>query len=194
MNQKSFIFIGRSGSGKGTQVKLLAEYLKKVDPGREVLTIESGAEFREFIQGNSETQKLSKEAYVTDILQPEFLSVYLWINVLVKKYTGNQHLIFDGCPRRKHEAGVLDSIFGFYKREKPVVIYMDVEEDEVIERLLERHRMDDSKKDIQKRLAWFAGEVLPTLDFYKNNKDYVFLTINGNKSVEEIHADIVSKL
>ena len=60
MKPQTFIFIGRSGCGKGTQAELVQEHLKQIDPKRKVLYIQTGAEFREFIKGNSETQKLSK--------------------------------------------------------------------------------------------------------------------------------------
>lgn len=194
MNKKSFIFIGRSGCGKGTQAELLSDYLKKTDPNRDILYIQSGGEFREFIKGDSETQRISKKIYGEDRLQPEFLAAYMWINVLIKKYKKDEHLIFDGSPRRRDEASVLDSVFDFYGFENPYVIFLDVSEESVEKRLAERHRMDDDKKGVEKRLAWYKSDVIPTLDFYRNNKKYKFLTIDGERSTEEIHKDIVSKI
>lgn len=194
MNQKVFILIGRSGCGKGTQGALLIEYLKKVDPSRSTLYVQNGSEFREFIRGDSATQKISNELYKADKLQPEFLSVYMWINVLVNKYTGNEHIIFDGAPRRRHEAGVLDSIFDFYKLEKPIVISIDISEEVATKRLEERHRMDDKKEDIIKRLAWYKTDVIPAIEYYKSNPRYTFLNINGERPIEEIHKDIIEHL
>ena len=92
----TFIFIGKSGCGKGTQAKLLEAYLRKTDPSKEVLYIQTGWEIREFIKGNSFTQKTAKVLYDTGALQPEFLSIYIWTNVLVNKFNGHEHLIFDG--------------------------------------------------------------------------------------------------
>ncbi|MEK7213581.1 MAG: nucleoside monophosphate kinase [Patescibacteria group bacterium] len=194
MNKKSFIFIGRSGCGKGTQAKLLSDYLKKTDPNRDVLYIQSGGEIREFIKGDSETQRISKKIYQEDKLQPEFLAVYMWVNVLIKKYTGNEHLIFDGSPRKADEANILNSIFDFYGLDSPFVIFLDISEESVTKRLALRGRMDDSKNGIEKRLAWYSSEVMPALDFYRNNKKYTFLTIDGERLTEEIHKDIVSKI
>ena len=48
VKQQSFIFMGRSGCGKGTQAKLLMEYLKKIDPARDIFYLETGAGVREF--------------------------------------------------------------------------------------------------------------------------------------------------
>jgi len=192
MDQKVFIFIGRSGCGKGTQVKLLLEHLKKIDSQRNVLYIQSGNEFREFIKGQSATQKLSYKAYEDDNLQPEFLSIYMWANVLINKYSGNEHIIFDGSPRRKHEAGVMDSIFDFYNFKKPCVIHLDVSEEWATEKLTLRHRMDDKSEDIKKRLLWYKTDVIPAIDFYKNNPRYKFLNINGERSIEEISKEIIN--
>src|SRR3989344_8323139 len=82
MFPQNFIFIGMSGCGKGTQAKLLGEYLKKIDPEREVFFLETGAEFRRFIQGEGYTQRLSKKIYDEGGSQPEFLSVYMWSHLV----------------------------------------------------------------------------------------------------------------
>ncbi len=194
MNQKSFIFIGRSGCGKGTQAKLLSEYLKKTDPKREVLYIQTGAEFREFIKGDSDTQKLSKEIYDVGGIQPEFLAVYMWANVFVNKFTKNEYVIMDGMPRKMHEAGVLDSAFEFYKLERPIVIHMDISHEESVNRLMSRGRIDDNREDISERLSWYETDVVPAIEYYKNNKHYKFLHINGIQSIEDIHKEIISKI
>lgn len=194
MNQKVFILIGRSGCGKGTQGALIAEYLKKMDPSRKTLYIMSGNEFREFIKGDSATQKLSSELYKADKLQPEFLSVFMWINVLVNNYTESENVIFDGAPRRRHEAGVLDSIFDFYKFVDPIVIHLDVTEELASKRLAARHRIDDKSEDIVKRLAWYNTDVVPTIEYFENNPRYKFMRINGDRPIEEVHQDIISRI
>ncbi len=194
MDQKVFILIGRSGCGKGTQGALLSKYLKEIDSNRETLYITSGSEFREFIKGNSTTQKLSNQFYTEDKLQPEFLSVYMWINILIRDYTENKHLIFDGAPRRRHEAGVMDSVFDFYNLKTPTVINIDISEESAIKRLEQRHRQDDKKEDIAKRLAWYKTDVIPTIEFYKNNPKYNYIEIDGENSVEETHKIILEKI
>lgn len=194
MKPQSFIFIGRSGSGKGTQAKLLQEYLKKNDPTRNTLYVQSGAEFREFIKGPSATQKLSKDIYDKGGLQPEFLATFMWTNVLVKNYTLGEHLIMDGMPRKYHEAGVLDSIFDFYKITKPFVVYTDISKEESVNRLMARGRIDDNRKEIEERLSWFETEVAHALDFYRDNPHYNYLVVNGERPVQEVHEDIIAKI
>src|SRR6185369_14989513 len=152
MNHKTFILMGRSGCGKGTQSKFLIDFLKRTDPNTKTLYIYGGDEFREFIKGPSETQKISKRIYDAGELQPEFLAVYTWANVLVNKFSNEENIVFDGMPRKYHEAGVLHSILDFYKLDKPYVINIDISEEESIERLKKRGRFDDNIDDIKVRM------------------------------------------
>jgi hypothetical protein len=36
--------------------------------------------------------------------------------------------------------------------------------------------------------------VRPAIDFFKNNEYYTFLAINGERSIEEVHADLIGQL
>ena len=194
MNLQSFVFIGRSGCGKGTQIEMLMKLLKEKDPEREILYIYTGQEFRNFIQGPSATQKISKSIYDSGGLMPEFLTVHMWVKPLVEKYKGNKHIIFDGTTRKFHEAGVLHSMFGFYKLEKPWVINIGISAEEAVKRLLKRERQDDNEADIRKRLGWYETDVAPTIEFYRDNPNYNFLYVDGEKSPEEVHLDIAKKM
>ena len=191
---QAFVFIGRSGCGKGTQAKSLQEYIKEINPDKNLLYIQTGAEFREFIKGGNYTQNLSKQVYNNGGLQPEFLAVAMWLNVLVHKYKGDEHIIFDGTPRKYHEAGTLDSIFSFYGFGKPYIINVNISKVESIKRLLARKRADDTREEIEKRLQWYETDVVPTINFYRDNPNYHFLEIDGERTPEEIHADIIERL
>lgn len=193
MIPQTFILIGRSGCGKGTQAKFVQDYLKKTDPSRKTLCIQTGAEVREFIKGDLITQRLSRTIYDKGGLQPEFLMIFMWTNVLVEKYTTKEHLIMDGMPRKYHEAGVLNSIFSFYKLGKPHVIYIDISKEEAKKRLLARKRVDDTAEKIEERLGWFEVEVAKTLDFFKNNPDYDYVVVNGEQSPQDVYEEILNK-
>ncbi|TAK58217.1 hypothetical protein EPO17_00030 [Patescibacteria group bacterium] len=194
MKAQNFIFIGRSGCGKGTQATRLTDYLKKLDPSREVFYLQTGAEFREFIQGDTHTQQLSKKAYVAGELQPEFIAVWMWSHILIEKFKGDEHLITDGSPRKFHEAGTLDSIFSFYGREKPFLIFINTSREEATRRLEGRKRLDDGAADVKKRMDWYDTDVAPALTFYRDNPDYNFLEINGDQSPDLVWQEIQSKL
>jgi len=190
----TFIFFGRSGSGKGTQAKLLKEYLEKADHHRRVLYIETGDRIREFMYQTGYTSSLVKGIIDHGGLLPEFLPIWIWTDYLIRNYTGKEHLILDGLSRRVSEAPVLDSALKFYKCEKLYVVLLDVSREWSKERLMARKRKDDTARDIEARLDWYDTNVVSTMDFFKKNPSYKFLTINGEQSIEEVQKEIVSKI
>lgn len=198
MKAQAFLFIGRAGAGKGTQAALLGDALSKKDPSRKILHVETGAEFRKFIQGDSYTARLGKNVVEKGWLMPEFIPVYLWTKVLVEKYTGEEHIIFDGTPRKLLEAKTLESVFPFYGQGKPWMIYLDIHHDESSKRLSLRSskqgRKDDDQDAIERRKIAFERDVLPTVEFYRKDPSVTFLDIDGVGSIEEVHARIMERL
>ncbi|MBU1557835.1 nucleoside monophosphate kinase [Patescibacteria group bacterium] len=192
--QKTYIFIGRSGCGKGTQIDLVSKKLKEVTPEIGINYISTGQDLRKFWEGDSYTHKLSKEIVEKGDLQPEFLVTYLWGKDLVEDMNGNEHLILDGTPRRLNEAEVLDSAVRFYRRENPTVIYVNVSREWAKDKLLKRGRHDDTDEGIDERLDWFDRDVVPAIDYLKNNPTYNFVDINGEQTIEEVFAEIEEKI
>lgn len=198
MKPQSFAFMGRYGSGKGTQSKLLMDYLKKKDSNCKVLYIETGQEFRNFIKGTSYSAGLTKKTIEAGKLMPEFMPVYLWAKLLTENYNGTEQLVFDGTPRKLMEAEIFDSIFPYYGLDKPWIIYLDVGHEEAIKRLSIRarsgNRLDDGEEQIKARKIAYENDITPTIEYYRKSPNVNFLDIEGHRSVEEIHADIVKKL
>ena len=191
---KTFIFIGRSGSGKGTQAKLLIDVLKKEDPDTPIFYQETGEVFRDFIKGDSYTQELSRDIMNKGGLQPPFLAVLMWGNAFVEKLTGKEHLFIDGTPRYLEEAILLDSALSFYERSAQV-IYVDISKEEATNRLLQRGREDDKEcKDIEERMRWFDESVQKTIEYYEKNKKHNFLHIKGEQEIETVHKKILEEV
>jgi len=194
MKPQVFFFTGRSGCGKGTQVKLLIDSLKLADPSRKILYIQTGAELRRFMEGPSLTQKLTKDILDKGGLPPEFVAIYQWIKIIVEQYSGEEHLIFDGTPRRLHEARMFGSMVEFYNLGKPWVFNIEIDNEEAVKRLLGRKRFDDTEEDIRARLSWYETEVVPVVEYFRTGENYHFANIDGMRSVEEIHKEIAEKL
>ena len=193
-SQFTFIIFGPSGSGKGTQAHLLIDLLKKIDSERKVMYIETGQRFREFADSGSYTATLVKGVMSTGALLPEFLPIWMWTEILVHDFAGNENIIFEGVSRREHEAPILDSAMRFYKRENPYVISINVSKEWATQRLNARGRYDDTPADIIERLNWYDKNVIPAIEFFKNDPYYKILEINGEQSIEDVHKEIVQKL
>ena len=194
MTLQTIIFIGMQGAGKGTQAHLLEEYLKTTAGERSVFRFETGAGFRKLMEGNSYTAQLVKEGMKEGKLQPEFLSVWLWTNGFVEQFTGEEHIMIDGFPRSLFEAQMLHTALNFYKRLPATVIFLDINDIIAYERLLERGRHDDKPEVIKTRLQWYRERVTPIIDFYDWRDDYRLIRVHGERSIEEVHKEILEKL
>ena len=193
MNNQTVIFIGRSGCGKGTQAKLLRDWLHQEDSEKkQILYVETGDKFRQFILGESFSSRLTKENYDADKRQPDFLACLMWGNMLLEELEDNMHIVFDGVARSLAEANLITTALEFYKRDKPIVIHLDVSREWSEERLLARGRTDDkSLAKIIKRLNWFDADVMPAIEYFKKVPMYRYIRVNGEQPIEKVHEDIL---
>lgn len=189
-NAKIVILVGRSGSGKGTQGLFIKNFLEKNFPENEMHYLSTGEEMRRIMKQSSFTAKLSREAMETGQLQPMFFSVYVWAKYLMEHVHGNDNIIFDGVPRRKEEAKILHSAVKFYNWEKPIVINIDVSEEECVKRMMERKRADDNVENFKKKMEWYKMEVEPMLQWYSESNLYTYVKIHGEDTVENISTHI----
>ena len=194
MNPQTFIFIGKSGCGKGTQAELLIEYIKEKSDAP-VFYMESGERFRDFISQSSYTAKLSRGVMQSGQLQPAFMAIHIWAHALIEQMDEGKHLLIDGAPRKLDEAKILDEAFKFYNLKNVNIVYINVSDQWSIDRLTGRGRADDKSTDeIKKRLNWFETSALPAVEYYRTNPDYNFFDINGEQTIPEVHQEILSKL
>ncbi|MDQ3089990.1 MAG: nucleoside monophosphate kinase [bacterium] len=192
---QTVILIGRSGCGKGTQGDLLRNWILGRDQDKNnILYVESGNNFRQFIRGENYSAKQALNIYEMDERQPDFLACCLWGQELINDLREDMHLMFDGAPRSLPESMLITSALDFFKREEPRVVYINVSREWSEEKLLARGRSDDKTlAKINKRLDWFDKDVIPAIDFFRAKPKYKFLDINGEQSIEKVHQDIISK-
>ncbi|MFW0871127.1 MAG: nucleoside monophosphate kinase [Patescibacteria group bacterium] len=189
MENQAIVVMGKSGSGKGTQVELISRVLR--ERGADVYEIEMGESFRNFLRESNYTAEKANNIAQEGGLQPDFLANYFLAAELIKYHNGKRNFIFDGTPRTKRQARVLDGALRFYQVENPIVLYLDVEDKVVLDRMQERGRSDDDINIIRNRLEWFEKETIRALEFFKTNSDYYTVhIIDGMKSIEEVEESI----
>ena len=195
MDKKIIIFIGKSGSGKGTQVSLLKDYF--LSKQEEVVVLDIGSGVRKISQGTGFVSKLIKKKQESGQLLPSAVSSYIWSEHLFKVYSSDRNIIIDGSPRQILEAKNLKEFFNFLDIKKVDVFYLNIKDEEVFRRINLRRegRADDlDMEKINKRLDFFNTDVLETIDFIKKENMFNIYEIDGQKSVEEISEDIKNKL
>ncbi len=184
----NIIIFGGPGSGKGTQSDLL---IKKYG----LFHISTGDVLRAEIKGGTELGTLAESYISKGQLVPDEVIIGMLANVLDsnKEATG---VIFDGFPRTIPQAQALKSILTERGKEVDAVVALEVEEDELVARLLKRGeisgRSDDNLETIKKRLDVYFSQTAPLVDFYK--QEGLYKGILGMGSIEEIFARITDTL
>lgn len=160
------LFVGPQGSGKSTQGKLLARFLR-------IPYISTGDMFRGL--GGEIKQIVDKGKLVDDQLTSKIVEEKL------KREEYRNGFIFDGYPRTMEQIKLFDP--GFDK-----VIHLDLSDAEAKKRLLARGREDDTEDAITERLRNYHLQTDPILDYYRQKK--IVKQIDGLGSIEEIQQRI----
>lgn len=192
MDIQTFVFFGQVGSGKGTQVKLLMDFLKK--DGKEAVYAGTGESFRKLLETGSYTATIVKEIMERGALQPDFLTTAIFTDILINSLSPEKHLFADGFPRTISQSEAFMSMMDFYHRNSVKIIYIEVGKEEATKRMLLRGRSDDTKEGIEKRFDEYEKNVIPAMNFFKNKNNYNIFHINGEQSVEDVHREIITKL
>lgn len=177
----NIVLFGPPGAGKGTQSEKLIEKYHLVH-------LSTGDIFRANIKGETELGKLAKSFMDKGELVPDSVTISM-LESEVNKHEHPKGFIFDGFPRTSAQAAALDEFLKKKETEITCMLALEVEEDELKSRLLNRAktsgRPDDANPDIiQNRIDVYNRETAPVADFYKNQNKYK--GIQGVGSIEEI--------
>lgn len=167
------LFIGPQGAGKSTQGKMLADFLK-------VPYISTGDIFREIASSDSQTSENIKQILNSGNLADDRTTSELVKQRLDKKDC-RDGFVMDGYPRTQKQIENYDPGFD-------TVIYLDLDNDTSVARLLGRGRADDTTELIEQRLKLYATLTEPILNYYKQ-KDVLY-RVDGSESIEEIQTKL----
>lgn len=195
MKSQTFIFVGRSGSGKGTQLNLLQEYLSSNFTGINIKSVVMGEIFRSFFKEDGYIQNLAHEVTTKHgKFQPNFLTDALFINKVIEVVDEKTTLFFDGYPRNIHQLEVIKELLIYIKRQNPIIINIEVSRDSAKERMLIRGRNDDNDNAIENRLSEYDKFIVPMLEKVKNDQLFKYIEVDGERKIEDIHLDIINKI
>jgi adenylate kinase family enzyme len=194
MQEYTIIFIGKSGAGKGTQIKSLLEYLSSKNESS-VACLEAGQTLRDFISSDTYTSRLAQSNNTKGRLQPAFLAIWAWVDKMVHSFSGQKILCVDGAPRKLNEAYILDEMFDFYNRHNRIIVHINVNDEWAKDRLKDRARNDDTDiESVDSRLEWFNENSKGILSFFEESGKYKIFTIHGEQTIEQVHTDIINAL
>jgi adenylate kinase len=192
---QTFIFVGRSGSGKGTQLELLKKYLSSNYQNTTIKSIVMGDIFRAFFNKEGFFPDLARDVSMKQgKFQPDFITNALFVGQAINVVDSNSFLFLDGYPRNINQMDVTKELLKYVKRENPIILNIEVSRENVKGRMLSRGRGDDSESAIESRLDEYDKFILPMLNLIKDDEYFKYFDINGGGKIEEIHEDIINKI
>lgn len=159
----NLIIFGPPGAGKGTQSERLLEKYSLVH-------LSTGDVFRSNIKGETKLGVLAKSYMDKGELVPDEVTIAMVKDYLVSRKDA-KGFIFDGFPRTISQGEALDQMLEEMNTGINKVLALEVDEDELVRRLLERGKIsgradDQNEETIRNRFAEYAKKTEPLLSFY----------------------------
>jgi len=185
----NLILFGPPGSGKGTQAAKLVEKYN-------LLHISTGDLFRYEIKNKTELGIKAKSIIDKGELVPDEITV----GMLRNKVLANPDVegyIFDGFPRTVPQSEALNQLLSENGEEVTLLLELEVEDQEIINRLLLRAetsgRPDDADESIIKnRLEVYKSETIPVSDFY--DKLGKTVRVHGEGSIDDVFSRLNNEI
>jgi adenylate kinase len=176
----NLILFGPPGSGKGTQSVKIAEKYSLVH-------ISTGDIFRREIKNKSALGMKVQSIIEKGELVPDELLVDL-LRSAMKQAGSPSGFVFDGFPRTIRQAEDLDRLLDETDESVSLVLALEVDEEEVVSRLLKRAqlegRKDDTEDVIRNRMKVYHSQTQPLMEYY--TKQDKFVSLPGVGSIDEI--------
>ena len=168
------VLVGPPGAGKGTQAARLAERLGAPH-------ISTGDIFRENMKNETDLGKEAQRYVDAGDLVPDEVTVKMVKDRLAQPDAAEGFLL-DGFPRNAAQAQELETVLGDLDQRLDAVLVFEVDDEELIKRLMSRGRSDDTEETIRHRQEVYRSETEPLIAHYSD----IAVRVDAVGSVEEI--------
>jgi adenylate kinase len=171
----NLILFGPPGCGKGTQSSNIIERYQ-------LQHISTGDLLRHEVSNETTLGVEAKKYMDQGLLVPDEVVIGM-ISSKIDETPNTRGFIFDGFPRTKAQAEALDKLLDFKTAPIQLVLSLEVPEDELVRRLVERGitsgRSDDNEEVISKRIREYYEKTAPVASYYDSLGKLVRLVGNG---------------
>lgn len=176
------LFIGPPGAGKGTQAARVAERLG-------LAHISTGEMFRQHVSEGTELGRKVDEIMRSGGYVPDEITVAM-LRHRISQPDASHGFILDGFPRTVGQVEALDELLGEEGLDRVAVF--EVQEDELVRRMLERGRPDDTEETIRTRFRVYSEQTAPLIDLYRQRGVVVY--VDGLGEVDEVTERVLGAL
>jgi adenylate kinase len=185
----NIILFGPPGAGKGTQSAKLIEAF-------ELTHLSTGDVFRYNMKNDTALGQLAKSYIDKGELVPDEVTNKMVKDFITRNWN-SKGFIFDGFPRTIAQGDALHSMLAELDSEVTMMLALEVEEDELVKRLLERGktsgRIDDQDEStIRNRFRVYQAETSPLSDYYTKQNKYI--GVYGMGEVDTIYDRLVQAI
>lgn len=185
----NLVLFGPPGAGKGTQAFKLKDHFNLVH-------ISTGDLLRSEIAAETKLGLEAKSIMAAGKLVPDHVVIGM-IREQLKNNPEAQGFIFDGFPRTTVQAKELDKLLKEYNTQISGMLALEVEDGELIRRLLLRGkdsgRADDQdQRIIAARIKEYNDKTAPLIQYYTAQGK--FRSIKGVGAIEEIFQNLVAEI
>lgn len=212
----NIIILGVQGSGKSTQAEMLAREFN-------YSWIVAGQLVRNAIKKEDKISKIINSYVKKGKLVPINIMFEQIFKPYLEKLDKSNGIIFDGIPRDLEQMEAFHSLLDGLNISRPYLVYLKISNSMVFKRILTRkicpkcdkaykpddkaydknicpickikltQREDDTNKSaLQERLSIFNTQTKKIISYYKKNN--MLIEIDGEKSVFEVHQEVIKKL
>ena len=182
------VLVGPPGAGKGTQAQIVATQLS-------IPHISTGDIFRANVAGGTELGLQAQQFMNAGELVPDSVTNAMVADRLAQP-DAQAGFLLDGYPRNREQAIVLEGLLAEGDIALDAVVELDVDNESVIARLLDRAvkdgRADDTEDVIRRRLDVYSEQTEPLVGYYREHG--LLRSVDGVGTIEDITARIVAAL
>ena len=182
------IIMGPPGAGKGTQARYIAEHFS-------IPAISTGDIFRANVtQGTPLGVEAKKYMDAGEYVPDEVTN--LMVRNRIDEPDAEPGFLLDGYPRTVAQVEELDGMIAFTGHRLDAVVVLTVDQDEVVQRLLQRAqtegRADDTEDVIRRRQEIYTEQTAPLIDVYRERG--LLVEVDGMGEVDDVTKRIFATL